>query len=155
MTLTVCKPEYKDLWFKQLMLSDEDTMSYNHAWGGTIPFPEEQWKAWYSRWIDNPEGKRYYRYLKNEGDQFVGEIAYHFDPDVNGYLADVIVYAKYRGQGYGTLALSILCSVAKEYGISVLYDEIAIDNPAVSLFLKQDFSEEYRTEELIMLKKEL
>ena len=40
-------------------------------------------------------------------------------------------------------------------GIKLLYDDIAIDNPAVTMFLKNGFIEEYRTSEIIMLKKEL
>ena len=36
--LTLYEPKYEDLWFRQMMLEDEDTMSYNHAYGGTIPF---------------------------------------------------------------------------------------------------------------------
>ena len=39
--------------------------------------------------------------------------------------------------------------------MDVLRDDIAIDNPAVGLFLKAGFTEEYRTNEIIMLKKEL
>ena len=31
MMLTLYKPKYEDLWFRQMMLADEDTMSYNHA----------------------------------------------------------------------------------------------------------------------------
>ena len=153
--LTIYKPEYKDLWFRQLMLADEETMSYNHAWGGTIPFPEELWEEWYDCWVVHPEGVRYYRFLKNESDQFVGEIAYHFDGEIQGYIADVIIYAEYRGKGYGSRALDMLCSVAKENGITVLYDDIAIDNPAVTLFLNHGFTEDYRTEEVIVLKKNL
>ena len=34
-------------------------------------------------------------------------------------------------------------------------DDIAIDNPAITLFLRHGFVEEYRTDEIIMLKKEL
>ena len=45
------KPELKDLWFRKKMLEDEETMTYNKAWGGTIPFPEEDWKEWYDHWI--------------------------------------------------------------------------------------------------------
>ncbi len=40
-------------------------------------------------------------------------------------------------------------------GVSVLYDDIAIDNPSITLFLRHGFVEEYRTDEIIMLKKEL
>ena len=103
----------------------------------------------------DPDGKRYYRYLKNEDGQFVGEIAYHYDAEMQQEIANVMIYAKYRRRGYGGEALDLLCSAAKSNGVSVLYDDIAIDNPAVSLFLKHGFLEESRTEEIILLKKEL
>ena len=121
--------------------------------GGIIDFPESDWADWYNYWVQNTKGERFYRYLKNENNEFVGEIAYHY----NGkeYIANVIVYAKYRGKGYGKEGLRLLCEVAKAEGIEALYDNIAIDNPAISLFLKMDFVEEYRTDEFIMLKKRL
>lgn len=153
--ITVYKPEYEDLWFRQMMLADVDTMSYNHAWGGTIAFPEERWKSWYEFWVERPEGKRYYRYLKNENGDFVGEIAYHYASDIRGYAADVIIYSRWRGRGYGARGLELLCDAAKANGVAVLYDGIAIDNPAVRLFLKKGFAEEYRTQEKILLKKAL
>lgn len=153
--LILYKPECEDLWFRAQMLSDAETMAYNHAWGGTIPFPKEQWQAWHACWVANADPRRYYRYVKNETDGFVGEIAYHYDAGINGYLANVVIYAKYRGNGYGGLALDMLCSAAKENGIFLLYDDIAIDNPAVDLFVRHGFSEVYRTEEKIILKKEL
>ena len=145
------KPKLEDLWFRKALLGDEETMSYNHHWGGAIPFPEEDWADWYDHWIINAGKERFYRYLVNENDEFVGEIAYHFDGE--HYLADIIVAAQYRNKGYGKEGLSLLCLVAKENGIQELYDDIAIDNPAISLFLKLGFAEEYRTQEIIMLKK--
>lgn len=154
-TLALYEPKYEDLWFRQMMLADEDTMSYNHAWGGTISFGEDKWRGWYDCWIADPDGKRYYRYLKNEDGQFVGEIAYHYDAEMQQEIANVMIYAKYRRRGYGGEALDLLCSAAKSNGVSVLYDDIAIDNPAVSLFLKHGFVEESRTEEIILLKKKL
>ncbi|MBR3437575.1 MAG: GNAT family N-acetyltransferase [Lachnospiraceae bacterium] len=152
--LTIYKPEYRDLWFRQFMLSDPETMSYNHAWGGTISFPEERWQEWYDFWIREPEGKRFYRYLKDETGIFVGEIAYHFDSGLNGFIADVIVLASQRGKGYGDEALELLCNEAAKNGVAVLYDDIAIDNPAITLFEKHGFIEESRTEEKIILKRE-
>ena len=85
-------PQYEDLWFRKMFMSDETTMSYNHAWGGIIDFPESDWADWYNYWVQNTKGERFYRYLKNENNEFVGEIAYHY----NGkeYIANVIVYAK-------------------------------------------------------------
>ena len=48
-------------------------------WGGTIPFPEEQWDSWYDAWMRNPESDRFYLYLQNEDKEYVGEIAYQYD----------------------------------------------------------------------------
>lgn len=70
-------------------------------------------------------------------------------------MADVIVYAPFRKKGYGSIGLNLLCNAAKQNGIKQLYDDIAIDNPSVTMFLKNGFVEEYRTSEFIMLKKEL
>lgn len=146
-------PALEDLWFRQKLLADEDTMSYNHARGGAIPFPQEEWRDWYDHWVVHHDNRRYYRYLKNGNDGFVGEIAYHYDPEYDGYVADVIVFSGFRGKGYGRRGLEILCAAAKENGIAALYDDMAVDNPAIGLFLKCGFSEEYRTEDKIILKK--
>ena len=85
----------------------------------------------------------------------MGEIAYHYDEERAVYIADVIVLAEYRRKGYGKEGLRLLCDAAKENGVKILYDDIAADNPAIALFLKLGFSEEYRTEDYIMLKKSL
>ena len=149
-------PKLEDLWFRKMFMADEETMSYNYHWGGTIPFPEEAWQDWYDYWVENPEGKRFYRYLQDEATKvFVGEVAYHYDTGEQKYIADVIVYAKYRGKGFGEQGLRMLCEAAKANSIEILYDNIAIDNSAVKLFLKCGFCEEYRTDEIIMLKKVL
>lgn len=147
-------PTLEDMWFREKLLADEETMSYNHAWGGTISFSEEKWQNWYDRWVKNHENKRYYRYLKDENG-FVGEIAYHYDPEYDGYVADIIIFFQFRGRGYGAQGLELLCNAAKENGIRVLYDDIAIDNTAINLFIKQGFYEVCRTEEKIILKKDL
>lgn len=147
-------PTLEDMWFRESLLADEETMSYNHAWGGTISWPKEKWREWYEHWIVNHEEKRYYRYLKDENG-FVGEIAYHYDPEYDGFVADIIIFSGYRGKGYGSRGLELLCDAARENGISVLYDDIAIDNTAVRLFLKKGFYEEYRTKEKIVLRKDL
>ena len=152
--LELYEPQVEDLWFKEKMMGDEQTMSYNHAYGGTIPFPEEYWTDWHDRWIINHNGKRFYRYIKNDG-AFVGEAAYHFDGERQIYIADVIIYAPYRGKGYGRKGLLLLCETAKANGIRELYDDIAIDNSSVALFLKCGFVEVLRTTEYVLVKKEL
>lgn len=154
--LKLYKPKLEDMWFRQMMLEDEETMSYNHTWGGVIPFPKEYWKDWYDAWVNysNPKDRIYY-YLKDENDVFVGEIAYHYDQEYQGRVANIIIFSKYRHKGYGTVALKMLCEIAKENRITFLYDDIAIDNPAISLFIKAGFKEQYRTNEIILLKKDL
>ncbi len=153
--LTIYEPKYEDLWFRQRMMADEETMSYNHAWGGTIPWPKEECCDWYDRWVANPKDGRLYRYVKNSSGDFVGEIAYHYDADMQGFTANVIIFSKYRGRGYGGQALELLCAEARSNGITVLYDDMAIDNPAAALFLRHGFKEEARTAEKIILKKAL
>ena len=149
------KPRLDDLWFRQAMLDDPETMSYNRAWGGTIPFPRGDWESWYAYWVAAPE-RRFYRYVTTGRSRaFVGEAAYHYDADRGIYVADVIISAKCRRQGYGKAALELLCEAARKAGAEELYDDIAIDNPGIALFLQCGFAEEYRTDEIIMLKRTL
>ena len=147
------RPTIDDLWFRESLVSDDETMAYNHHWGGIVSFPKETWNEWYDYWLINTDNMRYYRYLVNENDEFVGEIAYHYDGKY--YLANIIIYFKFRNRGYGKEGLRLLCNIAKENGIKELYDDIAIDNPAIGMFLKLGFIEIYRTKEIIMLKKVL
>lgn len=153
--VTFYKPHLEDLWFREAMMADPKTMSYNQAWGGTIPFPREKWADWYDFWIGNPN-KCFYRYITTgKSRSFVGEAAYHYDSDMGLYLADVIISAKSRRQGFGKAGLLLLCEAAKNEKIPELYDNIAIDNSGINLFLQCGFREEYRTEEIIMLKKQI
>lgn len=151
--ISIYLPKIEDLWFRKLILSDEETMSYNHKYGGAIDFSKNKWNDWYNYWIENNDGNRYYRYLINEDKEFVGEIAYHYDGTY--YIANIIIYSKYRHHGYGKDGLELLCQAAKENGIKELYDDIAIDNQAIKLFIEFGFIEVFRNNEIIMMKKEL
>ena len=156
MPVDLITPDYRDLWFRQAMMADPATMSYNHAWGGTIPFPEAQWPDWYDHWVLHPEGKRFYRYVVSEEDGgFVGEAACHWDESRAIWCADVIIHAAHRRRGFGRAALRLLCGAAPALGVDVLRDDLATDNPAIGLFLSEGFAEEYRTPEIIMLRKDL
>ena len=151
--LEVVKPELEDLWFRESMMSDRETMSYNDVWGGTIPFPKEDWDEWYTLWVRNSGHDRYYRYLKDNANKvFVGEISYHFDKLRNIYLCDVIIKAEFRKQGFGTQGIQLLCEAAKANGVKALYDDIAADNPSTHLFLKNGFSIEFQNDEIVMVK---
>ena len=153
--IVLYRPSEDELEFRASLLADAQTMSYNRAWGGTIPWPREAWRDWYDRWVADPQDARLYRYVKNSSGDFVGEIAYHYDGDIPGFAANVIIFSKYRRRGYGGQALELLCAEARAKGIPVLYDDMAIDNPALALFLHHGFTEEARTAEKIILKKVL
>ena len=154
--LEVVKPELEDLWFRESMMSDSETMSYNGAWGGTIPFPKEDWEEWYTLWVRNSGQERYYRYLKDDANKvFVGEISYHFDKLRNIYLCDVIIKAEFRRRGFGTQGIQLLCEAAKANGVEALYDNIAADNPSAHLFLENGFSIEFQNDEILMVKRVL
>ena len=60
-----------------------------------------------------------------------------------------------EGRYLGTEAWICYTMLQKKNGVTLLYDGIANDNPAIMFFLKHGFAEEYRTDEIIMLKKEL
>lgn len=150
------QPALEDLGFRESLLADPDTMSYNNAWGGTIPFPQEKWESWYQYWIGNPEGKRFYRYLQDEETgAFVGEIAWHLDEKRNIHICDVIILARYRNRGYGSEGIRLLCEAAKRSGVAILYDDIAADNPSWKLFLKNGFEISSRDDEVVMVRKVL
>lgn len=150
------KPKPEDLWFREQLLADPETMAYNAAWGGTIRFPREEWEDWYRYWLEAPESRRYYRYLRDaERRVFVGEIAYHSDERRGIHLCDVIVSAQYRRRGYGTAGIRLLCRAAGENGISALYDELAADNPSLALFLKNGFAIESRRGGAVTVKRVL
>ena len=149
------KPQMEDLWFRQAMLADPETMAYNHAWGGTIAFPQEDWEDWYDTWVGSPD-KRFYRYITSGRSRaFVGEAAWHFDEEAGIYLADVIITARCRHQGYGKAGLELLCRAAQKAKLPALYDNLAGDNLAKDLFLQCGLTEESRTDEIILLKKTL
>lgn len=63
--------------------------------------------------------------------------------------------APYRNKGYGQSGLKALLKAAKQNGITALYDDIAIDNPSVSLFLKLGFEILWQNDEVIRVRKEL
>ncbi len=149
-------PNLEDLWFREKLMADKDTMSYNNAWGGTILFPKENWDKWYQTWVNSSNLKYFYRYVQDvNNDNYIGEIAYHFDDSKSIYICSVIILAQYRNKGFGTKAIDLICCLAKENGIETLYDNIAADNPSFKLFLKNGFEIDYQNEEIIMVKKNL
>lgn len=153
--LILHKPTLEELSFRQELLADEATMSYNHSYGGCIAFPPEKWETWYEKWLKTDTNRYFYRYLYNEElKTFVGECAYHWNEEEQKHICNVIVHSRYRGKGYGKEALLLLCEAAKDNGLTELWDSIAIDNASIGLFLHCGFVEASRDAEVVWLKKE-
>ena len=153
--LTLYRPGLDELSWREKWLNDPETMSYNHAFGGTIAFPRERWADWYARWIGD-EGARYYRYLRlGDSGEFVGNISYHYDEEYGEYMCEVLIAAPYRGRGFGRQGLALLCEAARANGVKRLLDDIAVDNPSVTMFLRGGFRERERTGEFILVEKDL
>lgn len=149
-------PTLTEMAFRKALLADEETMAYNRAYGGTIDFSEDRWEAWYQKWVEAEAPHYYYRYLYSRAlETYVGEAAYHYEAETGRYLCDVIVHAQYRGRGFGGLGLALLCEAAKGNGIKALYDDIALGNPAIRLFLKYGFEEMGRTDTAYIVRKRL
>ena len=136
-------------------MADPETMGYNRAWGGTIPFPQDKWGKRYEIRVNHSK-KRFHKHITTgESRSFVGETAYHYDETQQVCMADMVISARCRRQGCGKAGLELFCAAAGEAGITELYDGIAADNPGIALFFQCGFREVSRTGEAVLLKKEL
>lgn len=117
-------PAYKELWYRQKLMQDPQTMRYNKGYDlpfggydkatGCIAFPEQEWGAWYAYFIGQ-EPERFYAYIVRERDgAFLGEVNVHFSAKREWYDMGIVLEACYRGQGYGTKALRLLLRHAFE-----------------------------------------
>ena len=51
--------------------------------------------------------------------------------------------------------LRLLCRAAKDNGFDAIYDDIAVDNPAIDLFLSEGFVQVSETKMIRLLRKDL
>ena len=103
--MKIYRPKLEDMWFRQEMMEDQETMSYNHAYGGTIPFPKDKWEEWYKRYMF--DDSKFYAYIKDEDDNFVGSMSYRYDEKDKINKVSILIHAKYRGKGYGLSLIHI------------------------------------------------
>lgn len=131
-------PKREDLTFRENLLENEKTMEFNHE---IIPFPEEEWDNWMSKWIFNANPKsRFYRFVFCDGcNDFVALCGW--EKLNNIYELILIVDAKKRNVGYGTSALKLLANEALKYDIENFYTKIYLDNPAIKFLKKSGFEE--------------
>jgi RimJ/RimL family protein N-acetyltransferase len=115
-------PEPGELAFRQKLLSDPATMSYNkgyelgfagyHNDTGCIDFPEEVWAAWYARWV-NAGPERFYAYLRQrETGEFLGEVSLHQTEGPGVYEMGIVLHSAQRGKGYSKEGIRLLLDYA-------------------------------------------
>ena len=111
------KPKFEDLWFLQVIASDPETVCFTCETCDAVSALQAEWGNWYELWVNNPD-KRYYRYITTGKSRlFVGDASCFYDEQQELWLAAISICAKYRGQGYESAALRLLCEAAREAGI--------------------------------------
>lgn len=135
-------PRLEDLWFRQKMLSDPDTMSYNANWNvsydgyrrdtGCIDFPESQWADWYAGWIGQEDC--FYAYIRRCSDgAWIGDVNFHYTPEKDWWDMGIVICAPYRGMGYATPAMKLMLEQAfRVRGINRLHNDFEAARNEVS-----------------------
>ncbi len=146
MELRLYQLEYNELFFRQTLLSDPETMAFNrfgepsedyNPQTGCIDFPRRNWALWYQFWLEN-EPENFYAVLA-DGRTPVGELSWHYDG--LQYRVGIILLAKHRGKGYCAPALELLCQKAfEEFSLPALHVTLSTANTAaVKGFQKAGF----------------
>lgn len=119
-------PKLEELWFRKQLLSDPATMSYNRGYKldtptyhndtGCIDFPEEDWEAWYARWVGtepSAERSRFYAYLRKvETGEFLGEGNLYQTDSPGSYEMGIVLHSAQRGKGYSQEGIRLLLNYA-------------------------------------------
>ncbi len=136
-------PKLEELWFRQRLLADEETMSYNKNWNvnyngyhretGCVDFPEKEWAEWYERYIGN-EPDRFYAYIKRASDGvWIGDVNFHDTPEKDWWDMGIVIYAPYRGKGYAVPALKLMLDHAfRVCGISRIHNDFEVARHEIS-----------------------
>lgn len=136
MKIELYVPLPEELGFRQEMMADPDTMSYNAGWevsfpgyhreSGCIDFPPGEWAAWYADWIGQ-EPERFYAYIRREDGAFVGEVNFHHTPQKDRWDMGIMIHAPYRAQGYAVPALRLMAAHAfEDCGVNRLYNDFEL-----------------------------
>ena len=124
MAIELYVPELPDLWFREKLLSDPETMSYNRGYElgfpeyhndtGCIDFPKENWDGWYRKWV-HAEPERFYAFLREtETGDFLGEVNLFQTEELGVYEMGIVLHSARRGKGYAQAGLRLLLQVAFE-----------------------------------------
>ena len=127
-------PNNNDVWVKKEMNEDPATMDYNAGYNvsyggynysdGTIKTDlKDIQENWLPQWI-NKEPNRYFAFIRRiEDEEYIGYV-YFKDKTENGQEIGVLIRGKYRGKGYATEAVKLLCEKADNLGVEQLFHQI-------------------------------
>lgn len=136
-------PKLEDLWFRQKMLSDPETMSYNANWDvnytgyhrdtGCIDFPESEWAECYA-YLTGNEPKQFYAYIKRSSDGvWIGDVNFHYTPEQDWWDMGIVIYAPFRGKGYAAPALRLMLKHAFcDCGVTRIHNDFEVARKEVS-----------------------
>jgi len=149
--LTLYVPQIAELWYREKLLSDPDTMSYNKGYNlnsvtyhndtGCIDFPENQWQQWYDYFVMNSP-QCYYAYIKRiEDGCFIGEVNLHKNNSGEWYDMGIVLEGQYRGQDFSVEAMRLLLNEAfgEFSAVAVRNDFEATREAALKLHLSVGF----------------
>lgn len=150
-------PAEQELAYRHHLISDEETMAYNHGYGdnGGCCYHQtmEQVRKWYKNWNNGTDN--FYAYIVRTDDTVpVGEIDLHYSNTCKKYIVGVVIEAKYRGFGYSVEALRLLADHAfDEMNLDAIYDDFPAERKAAEhAFSKVGFVR--ISDELVELTKE-
>lgn len=111
-------PSVEDMRFAQVLQEDPATMSYNAGWDidydgyhsdtGCIDLPREKWAEKHRRMVGHEPNCFYAFVREKKSSRFICEVNFHYTDENNWYDMGVLVYAPYRGSGYGSKCLELL-----------------------------------------------
>lgn len=145
--VVLIKPEYDDLWFRQKVMSDSESMAYNagydvsysgyHYETGCIDFPKSEWMGFCEK-LKNENF--FYAYIKDcDSGEFVGYL--NFKKDEEGVASmGIVIYSLFRGMGYMRPAMQELIKKARELGVIKLTDSVPLSREgALKVFYDMGF----------------
>jgi RimJ/RimL family protein N-acetyltransferase len=155
-------PSFEELTYRQKILADPDTMSYNKGYDvpfagynketSCVEFNKSMWQDWHSYWIGN-EPDRFYAYVVSKKDNtLIGDVGFRYDEKYNAHMVHIVIDAAHRGQGYSEDALQLLCEKAFcDIGIEKLADDIpVVRSSAHKTFEKVGFHKSYKGEYVLL-----
>lgn len=154
-TLKLHVPSIKEMDYRQKVLAQPETMSYNagqpyeaegyDAATGCINFPITDWRYWRDVWLWQ-EPSRYSAYIQiEETGEFVGEACYFYDMETDSHSVGVLIEHCHRNKGYGTQALRLICERAFAHGeVDSLFMDLPMSREsAIRMALTAGFREEF------------